>query len=88
MAGDRDRESKRKKRRPGEIPDPPERSWDDEPPDPYEGVSRESPFKGRPRTEVYQPEEPELDAVDDPGPDEPIPPGQPLPRSRREQKDR
>ena len=67
--------------RPGEIPEPREKSWDEEPADPYEGVDRRDPFEGRPPTTVVQPEEPPIEYRGGPTAGEPVPPGQPLPRS-------
>lgn len=56
--------------KPGHIAEPKERDWRDESADPYEGINREDPFKGRPETKVPQPEEPQLDEADS-GPGQP-----------------
>ncbi len=65
---------------PGYIPEPKEKSWDAESPDAFDGVDRGTPFEGRPPSEVVQPGELPVERYDDPSPNEPIPPGQPLPR--------
>lgn len=65
---------------PGHIPEPKEKSWDQEPANPFDGVDRSNPFEGRPKTDVPQPEQPHFEGSD-PGPGQPLPPpGQPLPR--------
>jgi len=61
--------------KPGHIPEPKEKSWTEEDPNPYDKINRGDPFEGRPKTEL-----PNHD--DDPGGGaaEPPAPGQPLPR--------
>lgn len=58
----------------GHVPEPPEKRWDAEPKDPFEGVDRRSPFEGRPPSVVPGAGE---DLPLDPG--EALGPGQPLP---------
>ena len=87
MGETHDQDTKDRGATPGHIPEPKERSWRDEPANPYEGVSKEDPFEGRPPTEVVQPDEPQVDRYDDPGANRPLPPGQPLPRQPGQEQD-
>jgi hypothetical protein len=66
---------------PGHIPVPPEKPWNAEPADPYEQIERRNPFEGRQASEVVRPDEISPGLADVMAQDEPIPAGQPLPRT-------
>jgi len=56
---------------PGTVPEPKEKGWDEEPPDPYEGLEKTSPFKGRPAGKAPQPSENMDDLSDSEAPGQP-----------------